>query len=249
MSNFTLWIWGEVCLERVFDRFCGTFLWEPGLMQKYLGCVSQKLCKPELIIAPLVSKLKLKLTMFWETQAWVVHLLLCRFEPGSTHSYMTCAVKMFVNLPNLSLYLTFVCLLQIWFGVRLSGGVWSGMAAQLHQREDKESGCSAAVCIRGEMLSVSRLLHVRWAQAEAACHCLVLFYYLLMYYMSYVSGFPPGLKMLLEDENIKKVGVGIEGDKWKLLSDYDIKLKNIVELSDLANKTVCCLSVYRCDAI
>ncbi len=81
-------------------------------------------------------------------------------------SDMTCAVKMHANHPNLSLYLSLVCLLQIWFGVRFSGGVWSGMAAQLHQREDKESGCSAAVCFRGEMLSVSHLLHVRWALAE-----------------------------------------------------------------------------------
>lgn len=61
----------------------------------------------------------------------------------------------------------------------------------------------------------------------------------------HAPGFPPGLKMFLEDESIMKVGVGIEGDKWKLLSDYDIKLKNIVELSDLANETVCCLCVYR----
>lgn len=95
------------------------------------------------------------------------------------------------------------------------------------------------------MLSVSHLLHVRWAQTESACHFLVLSDYLLMHCLSYASGFPPGLKMFLEDENIMKVGVGIEGDKWKLLSDYDIKLKNIVELSDLANKTVCCLNIYR----
>lgn len=54
----------------------------------------------------------------------------------------------------------------------------------------------------------------------------------------HVSGFPPGLKLFLEDESIVKVGVGIEGDKWKLLSDYDIKLKNVVELSHLANDTV-----------
>ena len=44
--------------------------------------------------------------------------------------------------------------------------------------------------------------------------------------------------MLLQDEAIKKVGVGIQGDMWKLLSDFDIKLKNFVELSDLANETV-----------
>lgn len=51
-------------------------------------------------------------------------------------------------------------------------------------------------------------------------------------------GFPPGLKMLLEDETLKKVGVGIEGDMWRLLSDFDIKLRNFVELSDLANEKV-----------
>lgn len=56
-----------------------------------------------------------------------------------------------------------------------------------------------------------------------------------------VSGFPPGLKMFLEDESITKVGVGIEGDKWKLLSDYDIKLKKMVDLSDLANDAVSAL--------
>lgn len=59
-----------------------------------------------------------------------------------------------------------------------------------------------------------------------------------------VAGFPPGLKMFLEDESIKKVGVGIEGDKWKLLSDYEIKLKNCVELSDLANEKVSLFCFY-----
>lgn len=44
--------------------------------------------------------------------------------------------------------------------------------------------------------------------------------------------------MFLEDESIRKVGVGIEGDKWKLLSDYEIRLNNFVELSDLANEKV-----------
>ena len=55
---------------------------------------------------------------------------------------------------------------------------------------------------------------------------------------SLLLGFPPGLKMLLEDETIRKVGVGIEGDMWKLLSDFDVKLRNFVELSDLANEKV-----------
>lgn len=49
--------------------------------------------------------------------------------------------------------------------------------------------------------------------------------------------------MLLENEAIKKAGVGIE-DQWKLLHDFDIKLKGFVELTDVANEkvvTICTL--------
>ncbi|XP_077099511.1 bifunctional 3'-5' exonuclease/ATP-dependent helicase WRN isoform X5 [Siphateles boraxobius] len=70
-----------------------------------------------------------------------------------------------------------------------------------------------------------------------------------LFHISSMSGFPPGLKVLLEDEGIMKVGVGIEGDKWKLLSDYDIKLKNIVELSDLANETLRCCEKWSLDGL
>lgn len=44
--------------------------------------------------------------------------------------------------------------------------------------------------------------------------------------------------MLLENEAIKKAGVGIEQDQWKLLRDFDINLKSIVELTDVANEKV-----------
>lgn len=57
-------------------------------------------------------------------------------------------------------------------------------------------------------------------------------------FCNFSPGFPAGLKMLLEDDTIKKVGVGIEGDMWRLLSDFDIKLKNFLELTDLANEKV-----------
>ncbi|XDV53709.1 hypothetical protein PO909_022144 [Leuciscus waleckii] len=70
-----------------------------------------------------------------------------------------------------------------------------------------------------------------------------------LFHISSMSGFPPGLKLLLEDESIMKVGVGIEGDKWKLLSDFDIKLKNIVELSDLANETLRCCEKWSLDGL
>ncbi|XP_078065693.1 bifunctional 3'-5' exonuclease/ATP-dependent helicase WRN isoform X2 [Mustelus asterias] len=61
-----------------------------------------------------------------------------------------------------------------------------------------------------------------------------------LFHISSMSGFPSGLKRLLEDEAVKKVGVGIEGDHWKLMRDYDIKLKSFVELADVANRKLKC---------
>lgn len=48
---------------------------------------------------------------------------------------------------------------------------------------------------------------------------------------------------MLEDETIKKVGVGIEGDQWKLMSDFEIKLKSFLELADVANEKVKTISL------
>ncbi|KAL0614075.1 Werner syndrome ATP-dependent helicase, partial [Plecturocebus cupreus] len=70
-----------------------------------------------------------------------------------------------------------------------------------------------------------------------------------------VSGSPPaltsqsagitgGLKMLLENKAIKKAGVGIEGDQWKLLCDFDVKLENFVELTDVANEKLKCIETW-----
>ncbi|NXY90046.1 WRN helicase, partial [Alcedo cyanopectus] len=59
-----------------------------------------------------------------------------------------------------------------------------------------------------------------------------------------ILGFPKGLKRLLEDETIKKVGVGIEGDQWKLMSDFEIKLKSFVELADVANEKLKCKEIW-----
>ncbi|NWW82847.1 WRN helicase, partial [Climacteris rufus] len=61
-----------------------------------------------------------------------------------------------------------------------------------------------------------------------------------LFHISSMAGFPKGLKRLLEDETIKKVGVGIEGDQWKLMSDFEIKLKSFVELADIANEKLKC---------
>ncbi|NXU24809.1 WRN helicase, partial [Thalassarche chlororhynchos] len=65
-----------------------------------------------------------------------------------------------------------------------------------------------------------------------------------LFHISSMSGFPKGLKRLLEDETIKKVGVGIEGDQWKLMSDFEIKLKSFVELADVANEKLKCEEMW-----
>jgi hypothetical protein len=41
---------------------------------------------------------------------------------------------------------------------------------------------------------------------------------------------PPALLSLLEDENVRKVGVGIGADAEKMLADWSIPIKGVVEL-------------------
>ncbi|KAL4228528.1 hypothetical protein ACF0H5_011578 [Mactra antiquata] len=62
-----------------------------------------------------------------------------------------------------------------------------------------------------------------------------------LFHVSCMPKFPVMLKKLLEMKNIKKVGLNIENDFWKLDVDFDIKsqdiIKNsIIELKTLANK-------------
>ncbi|XP_055423113.1 bifunctional 3'-5' exonuclease/ATP-dependent helicase WRN isoform X5 [Bubalus kerabau] len=75
--------------------------------------------------------------------------------------------------------------------------------------------------------TLGRVALIQLCVAESKCY---------LFHISSMSGFPQGLKMLLENEAIKKAGVGIEQDQWKLLRDFDIKLKSIVELTDVANE-------------
>uniref|UniRef100_H0X0X3 DNA 3'-5' helicase n=1 Tax=Otolemur garnettii TaxID=30611 RepID=H0X0X3_OTOGA len=65
-----------------------------------------------------------------------------------------------------------------------------------------------------------------------------------LFHISAMSVFPQGLKMLLENETVKKAGVGIQGDEWKLLRDFDVKLKSFVELTDVANKKLKCIETW-----
>ncbi|XP_055972606.1 bifunctional 3'-5' exonuclease/ATP-dependent helicase WRN [Sorex fumeus] len=65
-----------------------------------------------------------------------------------------------------------------------------------------------------------------------------------LFHIPSASVFPQGLKLLLENEAIKKAGVGIEGDQWKLLRDFDVKLKSLVELADVANEKLKCTETW-----
>ncbi|GAB1293082.1 Werner syndrome ATP-dependent helicase homolog [Apodemus speciosus] len=61
---------------------------------------------------------------------------------------------------------------------------------------------------------------------------------------SFLSKDISGLKMLLENRSIKKAGVGIEGDQWKLLRDFGVKLESFVELTDVANEKLKCAETW-----
>ncbi|XP_023573349.1 Werner syndrome ATP-dependent helicase isoform X2 [Octodon degus] len=82
---------------------------------------------------------------------------------------------------------------------------------------------------------LSRIALIQLCVSEDKCY---------LFHISSMSVFPRGLKMLLENERIKKAGVGIEGDQWKLLRDFDIKLKSFVELTDVANQKLKCAEIW-----
>ncbi|XP_010590770.2 bifunctional 3'-5' exonuclease/ATP-dependent helicase WRN isoform X1 [Loxodonta africana] len=82
---------------------------------------------------------------------------------------------------------------------------------------------------------LSRVALIQLCVSESRCY---------LFHISSMSVFPQGLKMLLENEAIKKAGVGIEGDQWKLLRDFDIKLKSFVELTDVANEKLKCTETW-----
>ncbi|XP_027454735.1 Werner syndrome ATP-dependent helicase isoform X3 [Zalophus californianus] len=81
----------------------------------------------------------------------------------------------------------------------------------------------------------SRVALIQLCVSESRCY---------LFHISSMSVFPQGLKMLLENEAIKKAGVGIKGDQRKLLCDFDIDLKNFVELTDVANEKLKCTEIW-----
>uniref|UniRef100_A0A8D2A4T5 ATP-dependent DNA helicase n=1 Tax=Sus scrofa TaxID=9823 RepID=A0A8D2A4T5_PIG len=82
---------------------------------------------------------------------------------------------------------------------------------------------------------LGRIALIQLCVSESKCY---------LFHISSMSVFPQGLKMLLENEAIKKAGVGIKGDQSKLLRDFDIKLKSFVELTDVANEKLKCAETW-----
>ncbi|XP_008583685.1 PREDICTED: Werner syndrome ATP-dependent helicase [Galeopterus variegatus] len=82
---------------------------------------------------------------------------------------------------------------------------------------------------------LDRVALIQLCVSESKCY---------LFHISSMSVFPQGLKILLENKAIKKAGVGIEGDQWKLLRDFDIKLKSFVELTDVANEKLKCTETW-----
>ncbi|XP_060237578.1 bifunctional 3'-5' exonuclease/ATP-dependent helicase WRN [Meriones unguiculatus] len=81
----------------------------------------------------------------------------------------------------------------------------------------------------------SKVAVIQLCVSESKCY---------LFHVSSMSVFPQGLKVLLENKSIKKAGVGIEGDQWKLLRDFDIKLESFVELTDVANEKLKCAETW-----
>ncbi|KAL4024652.1 hypothetical protein IC575_013016 [Cucumis melo] len=50
------------------------------------------------------------------------------------------------------------------------------------------------------------------------------------------SGIPQSLQALLEDDTLNKAGVGIASDASKVFKDYNVSMKQLDEISDLANQ-------------
>ncbi|KAM8970347.1 Werner syndrome ATP-dependent helicase isoform X2 [Sarcophilus harrisii] len=69
-----------------------------------------------------------------------------------------------------------------------------------------------------------------------------------LFHVASMSVFPQGLKMLLENEAVKKAGMGI-ADQWKLLRDFDIHLKSFVELASMANEKLRCKETWSLDSL
>uniref|UniRef100_A0A4X2KTY2 DNA 3'-5' helicase n=1 Tax=Vombatus ursinus TaxID=29139 RepID=A0A4X2KTY2_VOMUR len=84
-----------------------------------------------------------------------------------------------------------------------------------------------------------RVALVQLCVSESKCY---------LFHVASMSVFPQGLKMLLENEAVKKAGVGM-ADQWKLLRDFDVHLKGFVELATVANEKLRCKETWSLDGL
>jgi len=59
-----------------------------------------------------------------------------------------------------------------------------------------------------------------------------------LFHVSCMGKFPVMLKKLIEMDHVKKVGLNVEYDIWKLGTDFDIKAKEIVQKSSIELRTM-----------
>ncbi|XP_068961031.1 bifunctional 3'-5' exonuclease/ATP-dependent helicase WRN [Petaurus breviceps papuanus] len=84
-----------------------------------------------------------------------------------------------------------------------------------------------------------RVALVQLCVSESKCY---------LFHVASMSVFPQGLKMLLENEAVKKAGMGM-ADQWKLLRDFDVHLKGFVELASVANEKLRCEETWSLDGL
>ncbi|XP_065052837.1 bifunctional 3'-5' exonuclease/ATP-dependent helicase WRN-like isoform X1 [Rhopilema esculentum] len=77
----------------------------------------------------------------------------------------------------------------------------------------------------GEGLCKTALLQICTSEKEC-----------FLFHLAAMNGFPVALKCLLEDKNIIKTGVGIDGDMSKLRTDYKVNPVGVVDLSQMLNE-------------
>ncbi len=54
-----------------------------------------------------------------------------------------------------------------------------------------------------------------------------------LFHLSAIGSFPKHLKKLVEDDRVKKIGVNIENDMWKLTKDFDFDGRKVIKNSTI----------------
>jgi len=97
---------------------------------------------------------------------------------------------------------------------------------------------ASAIALQGPFLGLDIEWKPSWGKGAperpAALIQLASRHIVLLFQIHWIGYFPPVLMALLQDPDIKKVGVGIRGDVAKLQKDWNINIEGVIDLSELA---------------